>query len=358
MTEAGKPEALAASRPLTELADLAPQVTAEVDYRILPFTFSNDDSARQYDATRSRTESPEYKQATNRTAVIIGEGSLMAALPLVPEDTIVLVDRDPAMCAYMGRYVRALVEAETVDEWGRVMGFLGPGTGFGTGVPMAISRLDGQVAEWAEDGYTHPRLDEEAYAEAHELVRQKAIVPWHADIRDKGDMKRLGKALETHDANVTMANITNVVADENGVVAVSHGRRYARTLGRLPMVANAPILATSFRHKLDAGSPSTVESVGPFLGPESLAKHGGDELPYREEPEMEEPSLEELSGLLAHLFMNTIMDDGNSRSNGQPGVPRTLTGIIGLGPDGIEILDLSDLPPDAQSAVEDILKDQ
>jgi hypothetical protein len=260
-------EAPAPSVPLHGLIDYAPDISGPVDYSRLPFVFSNDESAASYDEARSRLEDPDYTRATNRTAVIVGEGSLMAALPMIPEETIVVVDKSPEMCAYMARYVEVLREAGGIDEWAENMGFY-------KGDVHAIRKLRLQAAEWYDTGYTHPAHYDEAFVEASQLAQEKTIIPWRADLASRADMEKLGRTLEEHDANVTLLNITNTTASH--FRAVRRAKHAARRLGRLPVLQSTPILATTYQHKppIAPYGYNFVRSAGPFKGLDYLVRHG------------------------------------------------------------------------------------
>lgn len=271
---------LAGSVPLHGLSEQAPVLPSDYDPAEVKFSFSNDESATYFDQVRSRTALPEYQEATNRVAVVVGESSLAAALPYIPEETIIMVDQSPAMGAFMNRYIEGLRSARTPDDWAEFMGFRHPDTNNDAELKM-VSRILFQVEEWRSLGYQHPLADNDAFAEVSELARQKAIIPWRADINSRRDMKRLGKALKAHDAHVTMMNLTNVMACPG---ALDEASDYAARLRHLPLTPNAPILATTTRPKLTGsflGLGPIVEATGPFFGLDNLARHGGSTSPYR-----------------------------------------------------------------------------
>src|SRR5580698_5575672 len=113
---------LAPSVPLHHLVALAPAYSDGVSMEETKYSFSNDESAAYFDQIQARTALPEYREAANRTAVVIGESSLMAALPFIAEDTIVVVDKSSNMCAFMGRYIDALRQARTLEGWRAELG--------------------------------------------------------------------------------------------------------------------------------------------------------------------------------------------------------------------------------------------
>jgi hypothetical protein len=248
----------------------------------------------------------------------------------------------------MARYVEALREADTFDEWAERMGIDGEHAIPGSGVPRALVELREQAFEWLHAGYGHPVGEEDLYAQAHALAQEKAIIPWQADFRDKRDMKRLGKVLNAHEANVTMINITNAAADLG--VAVENAGLLAQRLGHLPVTPNAPILATSYVAKPPV-HPSvegnTVEAVGPFFGLDNLAEHGGDSILDGLIPDAHK----ELAALalLSALISEAPFGD---RPNGAGETGGFGGAIKSLGPDGIGIVDMSDLPPELRAIVE------
>jgi len=265
-------EGVAKSIPLHALGNDAPAIDLTGLDPIPRYPISNDESAPYFEQTQARTLSTEYRESTNRTAVVIGESSLMAALPYIPEETIVLVDSLPEMVAFMGRYVDALREADTMEEWIARMGLVDVMPGSDEG--RVIKRLIQQGTEWKETGYLHPAADDKAYAEAHRLAKQKAIIPWRGNITSRSDMNALAEALRDHDATVTMLNLSNVIACSD---EFRDAAGYARVLQALPITPNAPILATTgVVAGLNPPRPNNiVEAVGPYFGLENLKQHGG-----------------------------------------------------------------------------------
>lgn len=331
---------LAPSRALSELAAHAPVIPSELVLGLVDFPFSNDDSPAYYDQIQARTALPEYREATNRVAVIVGEGSLMAALPMIEEETVILVDSSQDMCTYMQRYIEALKEADNFDEWGELMGMKN-GEMIAEGAMDAVRRAGAQARHWLDAGYEHPIESQEAYDQARTAAHEKAIIPWRADLSDEAEMRYLGDALGAHDAHVTMLNLTNAFGSSE--VAVDGAAEIAETLSALPLTPNAPILATSFLAR-PMPMPRAL-SVGPFFGLENLKEHGGASLEHLTRQSEDAIAMRIIgSGLLGSLL------GALGPGRGAP-IPRRGfdVGILSLGPDGAQMVPLEALPPELRA---------
>src|SRR5665213_33767 len=273
--------------------------------QMVGFPYANDESATYWEQAMSRIKTAEYQAATNRTALLVGESSLAAALPYITENTIVLVDANVHSCIYMQHYVDCLRTAPTIDGWRRQMATVldrDPGSGK-TGLyqeKFITLMLKRQIKQWHEAGLQHALGDEEAYQFSSQLARQKAIVPWHADLQDPADMQRLAGVLKAQQATITMANLTNVVDH----LKTTEG---PLALEDLPMTEHAPILATSMaavprdvarlikeikaqkkrqdpssqdaqEHEELFGSTYLAGATGPFFGLRNFVEEGGSQV--------------------------------------------------------------------------------
>lgn len=261
----------APSRPLHELASWAPAYPEACIHENVGYTISNDESARYYDQLQLRTLTPDYLEATNRVAVLVGESSLASALPMIPEETIILLDQSPEMASFMAEYLACLQEADTIEDWYAMMDLRSP-------IPwsaedMTRDRIEDQAYDWQEEGYRHAFKNEEAFQQAKQLARAKAIIPWVGDITRDSDMGYLGEALRSNDAHVTLINLTNVLAVNRDYGLASS---YVATLRNLPVTDTAPIMLTGISSKYPGTRQSNiVKATGPFFGLDNLAEHGG-----------------------------------------------------------------------------------
>jgi hypothetical protein len=357
----------APSMPLHGLEDKAPLVNTYFDFDVVRHPFSNDESAAYWDQLRARTLTTEYREAANRTAVVVGESSLMAALPFIAEETVVVVDKSPDMIAYLDKYINALREAKTIEEWGDLMGFRGSKRGTSAG--YAVLGLESQTEEWHSSGYIHPVDSEELYNKAHLLARQKAIIPWNADITKRRDMNRLGNSLKDMGANVTLLNLTNVMGCS---YAFDDTRGFAKRLGALPVTPNVPIMTTSTITKIDPPNPMVsgyiVEATGPFFGLDNLKDHGGKinsrkigsayMRQYYHERSLREAKADELviglvDGIMAAVAQVEFIEDSDRHT------PQgfQIHEIVSLG-DGEEakIIKAEELSPELQAILKDLLR--
>jgi hypothetical protein len=301
----------APSLPLHELTGQAPAF-ADMPFqpRLVGFPYANDESAIYWQQAAARTGTSEYQTATNRTALVVGESSLTSSLPYIPEDTIVAVDSNPHSCAYMQHYVDSLRTAPTIKEWHRQMAHrLNPDFNGDTDAlyqeDVIGLKLGRQIRQWQEADLKHGLDDEETYKRSSWLARQKAIIPWRADLQDQTDMQLLAQTLRAHRATVTMINLANVV----DCLKRSFG---PLALEDLPVAEHAPILATSMvaeprdvrrlmkeiRAQKEAQKPENqadseaeqpfgptylAGATGPFFGLRNFFEQGGSELIFDSE---------------------------------------------------------------------------
>lgn len=348
---------LASSRPLFELADSTPSIEAVYDPDKTRYSFSNDESVGYFDQLQARVEAEDYRQATNRTAVVIGESSLAGVLQFIPEDTIVIVDNSPEMCAYMTRYVEALRVCETVEEWQEMMG-LRQAKEIGENMR---SRALGQIIEWDLSGYEHPLNDPSLYYEASKIAREKAIIPWCADIADKKEMRKLGGTLKKLDANVTMINLTNALLVDKRFSDIGS---YVKVLENLPVTEYAPILTTSTQGMSSEDpriSGYIVPATGPFFGLKNLKKSVDGKLRSPQSALLNRQYLLEDDGyaeideigmglLLSLLGDCAIKEDARKLQKGG----FEFGGVLMLGPDGPQNIDIQELPPEIRRAIQDL----
>lgn len=262
------PSEAATSVPLYNLRHTAPKLwpLKRCSSIGVPYSFSNDESAAYYDQTRARTATAEYGAATNRTAIVVGEGALLASLAYIPEETVILVDESADMCRFMKTYVDSLRSSESIDEWRHSV----------VTTSDMSDRLESQATEWVDTGYDHPLTNSEAYDTARTAAQEKAIIPWRANIGNKRQMRRLGDALRDNDANVTMLNLTNVLTYDP---EFTNAQRAVQTLKELPLTPHAPILttnATAKTYPMEPWRTPIVQATGPFFGLENLYQHGGN----------------------------------------------------------------------------------
>ncbi len=274
LPEAQSPE-LAFHTPLLDLAAEAPALYS-LGYRSerVLFPFSNDEcTAPYFDQLQVRTLTPEYQQARNRVAVVIGESGLAANLPFIPEDTIVVVDKSPDMCIFMQEYIAGLRTAKDRHEWGSRLHAVGP-----RDVPDFVGS---QLQDWQEASYPHPLVDDVAFAAARAQASEKVIVPWRADITNQKDVSNLAHALRSREATITLMNLTNVLPLEG---ALQTPAEWAAQLRALPLSPRAPILTTSLGYQrvqnpLEVVLSGKIEKAnaqtGPFFGLENLGEASG-----------------------------------------------------------------------------------
>ncbi len=231
--------------PLHELYDDSPDISSYDRYRNLPvFPFANDELATPYQQILPRTATSEYQEAKHRVAVIVGEGALLAALPLIPEETIILLDVNPDMTSFMRNYVRAIINSGNMNDWfSDLAASLDDDV---SDVTTVYSRIKGditlsdQAMQWRDIGLKHPLVNDEAYQLSKSLAQKKAIIPWRADLASVDDMTYLGECLRFYGATVTMLNLTNAVLHLRG-----RNEYHLPQIQKLPITDHAPILTTS-----------------------------------------------------------------------------------------------------------------
>ena len=175
--------------------------------------------------------------------MLVGESSLAAALPYITENTIILIDANVHSCIYMQHYLYCLRTAPTIRDWHQQMADrLGTdANGHKVGPhqeEFIVLMLKRQLRQWQDAGLEHGLDDEATYQRSSQLARQKAIIPWQANIQDPADMRRLADSLRANQATITMANLTNVLDHLDPKLG-------GMALGDLPMTEHVPILASS-----------------------------------------------------------------------------------------------------------------
>ena len=277
---------LAPSVPLHSLAESAPKLSglfrrARFDPNHIANVFSNDEAARSFEQTQARTALPEYRLATNRVALLVGESALAASIRYIPEETIIMLDASKNMSLFMRDYIEALREARSIKDWKNRTGLTR------RSIKPAFrdyyaERLDAQVDEWEGDGYTHALKSGTAFRAAQAAARKKAIIPWHANIGEPDDMQKLGRVLESADAHVTMMNLSNVIMVDP---KFEDAKACADQLTALPVTPHAPILTTAhiikansiedWLNSITGQAVGITAATGPWFGLENLATQGG-----------------------------------------------------------------------------------
>ena len=267
------------------------------------YPISNDTfTARGFRETLPRTLTGEYQAAKNRVALLIGESGLAANLRYIPEDTIVMPDINPNMVKFMEIYVSGLRTADNKEQWLQLLQNNGP--------EVTIDNLCYQLAHWGIAGEPHPATDDEAFYEAQNLAREKAIIPLQVDVLDSGSMQWLADQLAERKSSITFMNLTNLLPCLGpGNIDLAH-----RNLKTLPVTSEAPILATGAtifvrprspeEDQLQAMTGAANHDVGPFFGLDNLARAyeqnrdlelgavGERHYIYREHPYVNLPMLE------------------------------------------------------------------
>lgn len=328
------------SRPLHDLAEAAPPVLPHYNLVLVDHPFSNDDSASYFEQTLARANTPEFQEASNRVAVLVGESALMASLPLIPEETIILLDKSPDMTSYLSRYVAALRNSSHIGEWAEKAGIINIQDPEQVRATDELALLAG---DWIGQGYSHPAMDVEYFKKSRELACEKAIIPWTADMASPADMQRLGEALRQRNANVTMVNMTNLLDVYNGHTPAE---KFVDGLDQLPVTANAPILTTNTMPKF-MGSRIT-EATGPFFGVNNLRQNLDAALDRRYlDLAVDTNFPQDMKGLVAGIL------DKIQRMAGGPKPPKgfTMEGVLILGDTGFEEVPIDELPADVQSAL-------
>ena len=270
--EAGQPHE-APSQALHDLSDAGHPDITPFPERSAQHVISNDELARYYTQTAVRAVTAEYLAAPNRVAFIIGEGAAVAALPYIPEETVILADISKDMVDYLAGYTRALQTEPDFDEWkNRISRSLSQ---YSEQRPAYVANsLQKQAHDWAHAGHTHPLNSHEHYVRAQYAARTKAIVPYHMDITDPASVQHLATTLRQHGATITFMNLTNVIGYNNLT-----GPQMADVLAALPTTPNIPILTTSSLQHSSSQSPSGEQlghlgATGPFFGLDNLRRGG------------------------------------------------------------------------------------
>ena len=273
---------LAPSRPLHELATIQSESP-----RMLPrqwggkasSTVTNDESARSYAEAAARVLDPEFRTTANRVAFVIGEAALVAALPYIHEETVIVADYSTDMIAYMEAYLDALKVANNYADWYyTIRTEYAQRNPYGYDQEMEHIRWGLQVKQWLSVLGTHPAKSLQHFALTQDAVRYKAVVPMHIDINSGYSMDQLGQWLGGLGATITFMNLSNVMEVN------SHASQGAfhEGLTLLPIGRTAPILTTSIIQPAtvynDEGqrTGTAIGATGPFFGLDNLRR--GDEL--------------------------------------------------------------------------------
>jgi len=263
--------AIRGREPLYELQGEAPEIPQAVHDAVV-FPFSNDDSIDSFKQARLRLGMPEYQDAQNRVAVLIGENALAASnLAYLPEDTIVMLGNEPNEVRYMEKYCFNLQMANDLDGWMRAMI-----PSFGLYRQWHMAKLLKQAVWWNHRNEPSALRNYELFEHRQEVARQKAFIAWYGDITSEADMERFGTALRKFDATVTLMNLTNVIPYSHQVIgarAFPTAAGYADVLQHLPITPSAPILTAS-RYPVHPDF-DIVHATGPFYGLDDL-RTGGD----------------------------------------------------------------------------------
>jgi hypothetical protein len=277
---------LVEARPLYDLADRAPQLpNRPYRPRRIVFAFSNDELGASLPSLQARTLLPEYRAASNRVALLVGESSLTSSIRYMPEDTIIFVDENPDMCLYMERYVANMLEASSPIDWISRMAL--NDNNFMRGKEGYFARqLIAQVDEWKEAGTIHAMSNANEFKAAQQALSKKTFIPWRGNLLNSTHMNDLAQALNSRGASITFMNLTNVVP----YVGARTSNRFVQKINMLPITPNAPILTTNVSSRyprdfqelikviLGKGIP-IAQATGPFFGLESLANDGGRLVP-------------------------------------------------------------------------------
>lgn len=223
-------------RPLTCLASQALELP--LGQSPLLFPFSNDAFAGSYKEAATLDVGVQNR-VRSRVALVIGEGSLAAALLYIPERTVVVADINSSHVAHMTRYVQALRERASRQDWLKNM------RGSSSGGPLFDTMLQAQIEEWEAAELSHPLADDEAYVTAHRLAQEKVFVPLWASVSNDDEMSQLGRVLRGSHGVITRAALSNVLSANHDL---DHPRPKAilKALGKLPWASDAPILTSRF----------------------------------------------------------------------------------------------------------------
>jgi hypothetical protein len=293
----------APSLPLHQLEGQAPPLADRpFQHRLVGFHYANDESAVYWQQLAARVGSAEYQAATNRTALLVGESSLVSALPYIMENTVILVDANPQACMYMQRYVDALRTEPDIESWHRRMaGHFNPDHNGDTDSVyrdrIRDIKLRRQIKQWQDAGLAHGLDDEEAYQLSSRLARQKAIIPWRVHLQDRPEVRSLAQVLRGHRATITLANLTNVVdylkpgseplaldelpATEHVPIMASSMMAITRTIREILQALNAQEQGQDSQEpaakdsQTPFGPTYLVGATGPFFGVGNFAEQGG-----------------------------------------------------------------------------------
>ncbi len=262
----------AASRPLYELADTVIDDGSGQNFYATkaPWPVNIDEFARAYVESALRTETVDYQQASNRVAIVVGEGAFNTSVLYTPEDTVLLIDISRGACRYMQSYSIALQEEPSSALWKRRMQTVWDTTTYR--IPESIDEaFANQIRQWNDSGYHHSFSDEATYYRAHKAAQTKALIPIQMDITNIDHINTLATRLNKLDAKITFANFTNLI----DIAFRCRADNFAEAVSALPFSEFAPILASYVQipTPIEANSGANTRSVsGPFFGLSNLVR--------------------------------------------------------------------------------------
>lgn len=246
------------------------------DHTTMWYPVSNDLSAHHYVEMAERAADPDFQAARHRVAVVVGEASLMAALPHIPEETVMVLDWAPAATGYMNEYRDALRWSSGAADWRETMVNYYDGQNFMAAPYMGSAALkmlwDDQIATWETAGMTHPLAHPTHFEQAQQAAQEKAIIPYRVDVGNPAEMARLGQILTQSDSTVTFLNYTNIIQYSKQPVS-----RITAPLDSLPLADQAPILTTSIHAPANNLPGIPLSSYPPFHGLADLQANYPDE---------------------------------------------------------------------------------
>lgn len=261
--------ALSRNMPLFDLeAEMRPAIPVgdKHDTWNTVFPLSNDsNSGPMYRALRVRETSPDYQRTAHPVALIVGEGSLAAALPYIPEPTILMIDQQPTFLRYMQRYIARLRTTRLLGDFKYELGLGNIGY-------LVVDHM----LNWDNQDDEHPLKSQEAFRRSAELARRKAIVPYRIDLTDAGQVRDLGELLRRYGATVTFMNLTNVAGYMENFGSARH---LHHNLSHLPVTETAPIMTTTSTvspgsSRYGNGDSENMPQTGPFWGLRNLREAG------------------------------------------------------------------------------------
>jgi hypothetical protein len=226
------------------------------------FPLANDEVAASYLEAAYRANNEIFQVTPHRVALVVGEAALVAALPYIPEESIIVADYSKNMVWYMSQYIKHLRYSRTATDWRERMaesydGFTDAGT------PFNLQEVwDAQVEDWELENVTHPFRDHREFVRVQQVAREKAIMPLHTDLGSQRSMQHLSKLLRCGRMTLTFMNHTNVL-EANPLADDMLG-----PLHQLPFAADVPILtsACAAPHQPGKEHLGLLGAYGPFYG--------------------------------------------------------------------------------------------